>query len=92
MGALTLCVSALITGGLGPWLPYQMLGAGWVGLTAGWLPHGGVVGGRRQLLMLAAFGALWGFLYGGILNLTEWPFAAPGLTSAPGSTGSRAWA
>jgi energy-coupling factor transport system substrate-specific component len=84
MGALTLCVSALITGGLGPWLPYQMLGAGWVGLTAGWLPQGGAVGGRRQLLTLAAFGALWGFLYGGILNLSEWPFAAPGLTQRAG--------
>ena len=84
MGALTLCVSALITGGLGPWLPYQMLGAGWVGLTAGWLPHLGVVGGRRQLVLLAAFGALWGLLYGAILNLTEWPFAAPGLTGHAG--------
>ncbi|MEO8084143.1 MAG: ECF transporter S component [Ardenticatenales bacterium] len=37
-GSLTLVVSALITGGVGPWLPYQMLVAGWVGLTAGWLP------------------------------------------------------
>ena len=92
MGALTLGVSALITGGLGPWLPYQMLGAGWVGLTAGWLPHIGGVGGRRQLCLLAVFGALWGFLYGGILNLTEWPFAAPGLTQRAGLYWSPAWA
>ena len=28
LGALTLLVSALITGGVGPWLPYQMLVAG----------------------------------------------------------------
>src|SRR6266545_3501082 len=34
MGALTLLVSAVITGGVGPWLPYQMFAAGWVGLTA----------------------------------------------------------
>jgi energy-coupling factor transport system substrate-specific component len=33
MGALTLLISALITGGVGPWLPYQMLTAGWVGLS-----------------------------------------------------------
>jgi len=39
MGAFTLLVSGLITGGVGPWLPYQMFAAGWVGLTAGWLPH-----------------------------------------------------
>ncbi|HHY58877.1 MAG TPA: ECF transporter S component [Chloroflexi bacterium] len=34
LGALTLLVSALITGGVGPWLPYQMFTAGWVGLSA----------------------------------------------------------
>ncbi|HDQ72862.1 MAG TPA: ECF transporter S component [Chloroflexi bacterium] len=37
MGAFTLLVSGLITGGVGPWLPYQMFTAGWAGLTAGWL-------------------------------------------------------
>ncbi|MCB0216037.1 MAG: ATP-binding cassette domain-containing protein, partial [Chloroflexi bacterium] len=37
-GSLSLAVSALVTGGIGPWLPYQMLAAGWVGQTAGWLP------------------------------------------------------
>ena len=43
-GSLSLAVSALVTGGIGPWLPYQMLAAGWVGQTAGWLP-----GARRGL-------------------------------------------
>jgi energy-coupling factor transport system substrate-specific component len=84
MGALTLFVSAIITGGLGPWLPYQMLGAGWVGMTAGCLPRIGASGSRRELVLLAAFGGLWGFLYGGILNLMEWPFAAPGLGEQAG--------
>ncbi len=37
MGTFTLLVSALITGGVGPWLPYQMFTAGWIGMTAGWL-------------------------------------------------------
>jgi energy-coupling factor transport system substrate-specific component len=82
MGALTLLVSAFITGGVGPWLPYEMLGVGWVGLTAGWLPRLATV--RRRLLLLAAFGALWGFLYGAILNLWSWPFAAPGLDADVG--------
>jgi energy-coupling factor transport system substrate-specific component len=84
MGTLTLFVSAIITGGLGPWLPYQMLGAGWVGMTAGCLPRIGESGSRRELVLLAAFGGLWGFLYGGILNLMEWPFAAPGLGERAG--------
>src|SRR5512143_3033530 len=33
MGALTVLVSALVTGGVGPWLPAQMFTAGWVGLS-----------------------------------------------------------
>ncbi|MGI8643008.1 MAG: ECF transporter S component [Thermomicrobiales bacterium] len=82
MGALTLLLSAFLTGGLGPWLPYQMLAAGWVGMSAGWLPRPGSP--RRQLLMLAAFGAVWGLLYGVLLSLTVWPFSAPGIEAAPG--------
>jgi energy-coupling factor transport system substrate-specific component len=39
MGALTLLLSAAITAGVGPWLPFQMICAGWVGAAAGWLPH-----------------------------------------------------
>jgi len=84
MGALTLLISALITGGLGPWLPYQMLGAGWIGMTAGWLPRRDESGGWQELAMLAVFGAIWGFLFGAILNLTEWPYAAPGLQEQAG--------
>ena len=82
MGALTLLVSAFLTGGIGPWLPFEMLGAGWVGLTAGWLPRPARPWAR--LLLLAAFGAVWGFLYGAILNLYFWPFAAPGLGTEAG--------
>ena len=35
LGAISLFASALITGGVGPWLPFQMLGAAWVGMGAG---------------------------------------------------------
>lgn len=77
MGALTLLVSAFITGGLGPWVPYQMLGVGWIGMTAGWLPRPARFG--VWLALLAVFGAIWGLLYGALLNLWTWPFAAPGL-------------
>lgn len=77
MGAMTLLASALITGGVGPWLPYQMLTAGWVGLTAPLCRR--LVrrpGGYGEVLILALFGALWGFGYGAIVNLWFWPFAA----------------
>ena len=38
-GSLALVTGALVTGGVGPWLPFQMLGAGWVALGAGLLPR-----------------------------------------------------
>ena len=34
-GTVAMLVSAIVSGGLGPWLPYQIFAAGWVGLGAG---------------------------------------------------------
>ncbi len=86
MGAFTLLVSGLITGGVGPWLPYQMFTAGWVGMTAGWLrkipapkpqgPNRSPGFGLWDLGFLSVFGFTWGLLYGVIINIYFWPFAA----------------
>ncbi len=76
MGTMTLLVSGLITAGVGPWLPYQMFAAGWVGLSAGWLPH--PQRPRLEVVMLAVFGVIWGLLYGLIMNLYSWPFIMGG--------------
>ena len=54
LGCTTLFASALITGGVGPWMPYQMFGCAWVGLFAGLLPP---ASGRREVFMLALYGA-----------------------------------
>jgi energy-coupling factor transport system substrate-specific component len=72
MGAMTLLVSALLTGGVGPWLPYQMFVSAWVGFSAGWLPHPQKP--RLELALLVTFGAFWGLLYGLLTNLYFWPF------------------
>jgi energy-coupling factor transport system substrate-specific component len=72
LGSLTLLASALLTAGVGPWLPFQMVGAGWVGVGAGLLPR---VRGRAEVLVLAAYGAIAALLYGALLNLSFWPFA-----------------
>ena len=40
LGCTSLFASALLTSGVGPWLPYQMMCAAWVGLGAGLLPDG----------------------------------------------------
>lgn len=84
MGTLTLLVSALITGGIGPWLPFQMFTAGWVGLTSGWLPHPAKP--QAQLVLLLVWGFVWGLMYGVVINLYLWPLAlgAAGTAWQPG--------
>lgn len=72
LGALTLFTSALLTGGVGPWLPFQMTGAAWIGLGAGLLPR---ASGRAEVALLAAYGAVAAVVYGFLLNLWFWPFA-----------------
>jgi energy-coupling factor transport system substrate-specific component len=72
LGQLTLLASALVTGGVGPWLPFQMIAAGWIGLGAGLLPP---VRGRAEIGMLGVYGAAAGFFYGLLINLWFWPFA-----------------
>lgn len=76
MGAITILLSAFLTGGVGPWLPFQMFTAGWVGMTAGWLPQ--PRSHRLRIGLIVAFGSLWGLGFGVIMNLWFWPLAAPG--------------
>jgi len=78
LGVLTIVVSALITGGVGPWLPFQMFGAAWLGFGAGCLPP---ARGRAEVGMLAGYAALSCILYGTLLNLWFWPFGAGTATS-----------
>lgn len=89
LGVLSLLVSALIGGGVGPWLPYQMLATGWVGMLSGLLPE--LKGHRRiEPVMLALWGAVLGLIFGAIMNIWFWPFLMGGGTGfdqgAPGST------
>jgi energy-coupling factor transport system substrate-specific component len=74
LGCTSLFTSALLTAGVGPWLPYQMLCAAWVGMGAGLLPSR--VGGRREIAMLAAYGVASAYLFGLFMNLSGWPFLA----------------
>lgn len=72
LGAISLFASALVTGGVGPWLPFQMLGAAWVGLGAGLLPR--TRSGWREITMLAGYAAVACLAYGFLMNLWFWPF------------------
>lgn len=73
-GAVTLLASALLTGGVGAWLPYQMIAAGLLGLGAGLLPRRPRGGG--ELALLAAYGLVSAFAYGWLMDFAFWPFAA----------------
>ena len=80
LGCTSLFASALMTAGVGPWLPFQMLVAAWVGMGAGLLPRR--VTGRREIAMLAAYGVFAAYAFGLLMNLSGWPFllgiAVPG--------------
>ena len=81
LGSGAFFVSTFALGGFGPWLPFQLFAAGWVGMTAGWL---GLLRKPLQrfrlveIATLAAFSFLWGFLFGAVMNLWFWPFMASG--------------
>jgi energy-coupling factor transport system substrate-specific component len=75
LGAATILVSALITGGVGPWLPYQVFATGWMGAAAGVL--GMLAAGsttRRWIVGLAALGLVTGYLFGALLDVWDWSF------------------
>ena len=72
LGSTTLFTSAFLTGGLGPWLPYQMLAASWIGMGAGLLPRR--LRGRPELVVVAGYAAVCGFAFGQAMNLSFWPF------------------
>ena len=88
LGAITIVASALITGGIGPWLPFQMFGAAWMGFGAGCLPP---AKGRAELAMLAGYAAVSAVAYGTLLNLWFWPFGAGTTTSFSFDPGAGGW-
>src|SRR5690606_645017 len=63
--------SALLTGGVGPWLPFQMMAAAWVGLFAGLLPR---ARGKAEMALLVAYGVVAGLGFGIIMNFSFLPF------------------
>lgn len=83
LGALSLLVSALLGGGVGPWLPYQMFATGWVGLLSAMLPERLLRRlGRAEVPVLALWGFGLGLLFGALMNLWFWPFVfVPGQSS-----------
>jgi len=74
LGASSILVSALLTGGIGPWLPFQMMGAALVGLGAGLIPRSKNL--WLQKLLLVGYAVIASFIYGGLMTMWNWPYLA----------------
>jgi len=87
LGCTSLFASALMTAGVGPWLPFQMMCSAWLGMGAGLLPRR--VRGGWEIAMLAAYGVVAAYLFGALMNLSSWPFLLG--VQVPGHEGSLAY-
>jgi energy-coupling factor transport system substrate-specific component len=81
VGSFSLLVSAVVTGGIGPWLPYETFAVGWVGASAGlagelvrrftaarvtWRPR------RVDIAALVGVAVVTGFAYGALTDIWGW--------------------
>ena len=73
LGMISMFVSALLTGGIGPWLGYQVFAAAWIGLLAGALPKS--LRGGRELMMLIIYAIFASAAFGILMDLQFWPWA-----------------
>lgn len=72
LGVLAMGVSALITGGIGPWLAFQMLAAGWIASGVRLIPSR--IRGATEIALLAIYGALASFFFGLAMDMQLWPW------------------
>lgn len=79
LGAASIAVSALMWGGVGPWLPFQMFACGWVAAGAALLPRR--VRGWGEVVMLCVYGIAASYAFGLLMNMWFWPFAVGADTS-----------
>ena len=71
LGSASLLVSGVLSGGVGPWLPFQMMAAGLVGIGAGLLQRT-----RHERPILIGYAICASFVYGGLMTLWNWPLLA----------------
>jgi energy-coupling factor transport system substrate-specific component len=76
LGAFSILTSAVITGGIGPWMPFQMFALGWVGAGAGLLRA--AVRGRLPVIALGVYAYASSIGYGFVMTLWFWPFLGQG--------------
>jgi energy-coupling factor transport system substrate-specific component len=74
LGLTSMFISALLTGGLGPWLGYQIFAAAWIGMAAGFIP-GKKLRGTKEIAILIIFGVIASEVFGILMDLQFWPWA-----------------
>jgi energy-coupling factor transport system substrate-specific component len=77
LGITSMTTSALLTGGVGPWLAYQVFAAGWIGLLAGAFPQriaGRLIRGLPEKVLLVCVGVIASFAFGLLMDLQFWPW------------------
>lgn len=79
LGAMVMLASSLMSGMIGPWMPFQMFAAAWVGMGAGLLPA--TKTRRREIGLLTLYAALASYAFGLLMNSWFWPFAVGSNTS-----------
>ena len=65
-------LSAILTGGLGPWVAYQSFAAGWIGLGVALIPR--TLRGRYEIAALAFYGIISAEFFGIAMDLQFWPW------------------
>ncbi len=72
LGAMSLSLSALLTGGIGPWLSYQVFAAALIGFGVIVIPQ--KIRGRVEIALLALYGIVASGLFGILMDLQFWPW------------------
>ena len=73
LGTISMFLSAILTGGLGPWVAYQSFAAGWIGLAVALIPRN--LRGKSEILALALYGIFAAAFFGIAMDLQFWPWA-----------------
>lgn len=86
LGTLSMALSALLTGGIGPWLSYQVFAAALIGWGTTFIPV--KLRGRREVVALIIYGVFAAAFFGVAMDLQFWPWTlGPGteLSYLPGA-------
>jgi energy-coupling factor transport system substrate-specific component len=78
LGALSMLLSAFLTGGIGPWLGYQVFAAAIIGFATVIVPKN--FRGRGEIISLAIYGAIASEFFGILMDLQFWPWSLGGDT------------